>query len=333
MQKFYTFYQVCLWVFLIQGIGLPLLVIATFTIYFRQEKRLKTLQRMVDALAGRSKESSESAPQKRNRRHRASESPLEALPKLQPLNCAQCGAGVILEETRSRCPNCQTTAPLPDDYAMAASLRTRVRKLVRRAVRQWRWAKLLSSRFLARVFFFCIFAEPLVLLLTVIIGSVEFRDSWMDRFVERLGGHGQSAFNVVMFAGFIGVFVGMFTFIYLSGWGAGLRNKLPVAPVLENEPRDRETANCQACGGCIEYDKRAFVTICGYCHVENYRVQFAHWARARGEAAKADATFTLFAALEIINDLFGTFWLIGGIFYVAFLLLILCYGIKYWLSN
>jgi len=334
VQKFYAFYQICLGIFLIQGVGLPLFVIASFTIYFRQEKRLKTLQRMVDALAGKPKGSPDSAPGKsKERRRRSSHSLLDSLPKLAPLKCRQCGAGVILEETRSRCPHCQTTTPLPDDYAIAASLRTRVRKLVRRAVRQWRWAKFLSSRALARVFFLCIFAEPLVILLTVIIGSAEFRETWLDQLAKRWGSNGQTLANVVVFAGFVGVFVGMFTFIYLAGWGAGFRNKLPVAPVLEKERHDHEIANCQSCGGCIEYDTGEFVTICGYFHIENYRVEFAHWARVKGEAAKVDATFTLFKALEIINDLFGTFWLIGGIFYFAFLLLTLVYGIKYWFSN
>lgn len=78
---------------------------------------------------------------------------LKGLPKLKPLNCRNCGTGVLLKETETLCPNCETRGELPEDYAAAVSLRTEVKKLFKSAIRHWRVANILTFPLVSWIFF------------------------------------------------------------------------------------------------------------------------------------------------------------------------------------
>jgi len=250
---------------------------------------------------------------------------LKGLPKLRPLNCINCGAGVLLQKTGTFCPHCHARADLPADYATAVSLRSKVKSLVKSAIRHWRVAKLLTNPVVRWIFFLLIFAEPLVLFPTVLIGSNVFPDTWVDEAFVALG---ETTSFLIMLAAFFGFIIWMIVFIFLTSLSKSLRRELPVVPVFESKIRGNETASCQACGGGIEYDAGAFACICSYCNVENYRVQFVRRERAKVEKQTTGTKSVLFGAMEILEEFVGTFAVVSIILGTASMLLTVFYAIK-----
>ena len=113
----------------------------------------------------------------------------------------------------------------------------------------------------------------------------------------------------------------MVVFLMLFIMAKSLRAQLPALPVITKEVHRRETAQCQACGGGIEYDAGDFACVCPYCHVENFRVQFVRNERAREEKQTTQVKSVLFHAMQIIDDYVMTFVMFSGIFGVAFIIL------------
>jgi hypothetical protein len=107
-----------------------------------------------------------------------------------------------------------------------------------------------------------------------------------------------------------------------------LRKSLPVVPVFEGKLRGGETANCEACGGAIEYDRGDFACICSYCNVENFRVRFARRERAQAEKQKTQTKSVLFGAMEILDDFVGTFFFVSLILVGGSILLGVIYAAK-----
>jgi hypothetical protein len=100
--------QICLAIFLLQGILSPLLLIVLGFVWSRQNKKLERLRKQLEpALAKNAKPDTDV------------NKILDRLPKLKPLNCSNCGAGVLLQNDGTLCPNCQKRDPLPADYAIA----------------------------------------------------------------------------------------------------------------------------------------------------------------------------------------------------------------------
>jgi hypothetical protein len=130
---FRYFYQICLVIFLGQGIVLPLLIILAGALWAKQNRRLEALQKELAHARQQEKQTS-----KRIDRI------LAQLPKLQPLNCAACGAGLLLRESETRCPNCEARGPLPADYAATISLKQQLKGLARTASRYWHAANSLT---------------------------------------------------------------------------------------------------------------------------------------------------------------------------------------------
>jgi hypothetical protein len=311
---FYYFYQICIAVFLVQGVSIPFLVAFSGWLWRRQSRRLEGLKGELKVPPSRGLKPGE-----------IPELILKSLPKLKPLSCVNCGGSVLLREPETFCPYCETRGPLPEDYAEANALRSEVRKLYASAVRYWRAANALTFRPARMLFVLMIFAEPFVLFPVVLIGSNTFKDTWADRALESLG---ETASFFVMLAAFLGFVVWMVVFIYLAAVSKSLRGNLPVVPVFEKGVGGVETASCQTCGGAIEYDAGAFACVCDYCNVENFRVRFTRRERARSEQLKTRTKSALFGAMEIIEEFEGTFFFVLSLLTLASVLLVIVYLIK-----
>lgn len=311
---FAYFYHACIVIFLLQGISTPFLLASSGLQWWKQSQRLESLKKELE-LSRREK----------IRPDKIFELVLSKLPKLRPLNCTNCGAGVLLQETGTFCPHCHSRGDLPEDYAAAISLKSQVKSLLKSAVRHWRVANILTYPLVGWIFFLLIFIEPLVLFPTVVIGSNVFPDTWIDSAFKALG---EMTSFLIMLSAFFGFIIWMIVFIFLTTLSRNLRKKLPAVPVFEGEIRGSETASCQACGGSIEYDAGDFVCICSYCNVENFRVRFVRRERAQAEKQKTQTKSVLFGALEILEDFVGTFFVVSAILVGASILLTLFYAIK-----
>lgn len=311
---FIYIYQICIAVFLLQGVSLPLLLIFSGALWRRQSNRLERLRKELET--SQAKGSGTGA---------TPDSILESLPKLKPLNCERCGGSVLLGESATLCPYCGTRGGLPEDYAAAVGLKAEVKGLLKSAIRRWRVARVLTLRPSSWLFFLLIFAEPFVLFPVVLIGSNIFNDTWADRAFERLG---ETGGFLVMLPAFLGFVVWMIVFIFLASLSKGLRSKVPVVPVFEKQVHATETASCQACGGAVEYDASDFACICAYCNVENFRVQFARRERGKALKQRTQTNSVLFAAMEIIDEFVGTFFFVLLFLSVASSLLVIFYAVK-----
>jgi Zn finger protein HypA/HybF involved in hydrogenase expression len=311
---FTYFYQVCIVIFLLQGISSPFLLIVSGVLWWKQSQKLENLKRELG-----------STREKKIKSVELSELILDGLPKLRPLNCGRCGGNVLLKKAETFCPYCQARGDLPEDYAAAVSLKLQVKSLLKSAVRHWRAANVLTYPPVSWAFFLLIFIEPLVLFPTVVIGSHVFPDTWIDKTFEALG---ETTTFLLMLSSFFGFIIWMIVFIFLTSLSKSLRVKLPLVPVFEGEIGGRETASCQACGGGIEYDAGDFVCLCNYCNVENFRVRFVRRERAQAEKQKTHTKSMLFGAMEILEDFVGTFFFVLVILVGASMLLTTFYAIK-----
>lgn len=311
---FYYFYLVCVTVFLAQGVSIPLLLALSGWLLQRQNRRLESLRAELEV-----------SPSKGVSPRDIPELILKGLPVLKPLKCANCGGNVLLRESETVCPYCETRAGALEDYAAAGPLKAEVKKIYASAVRHWRVANLLTFRPTRWLFLSMIFAEPLVIFPAVLIGSSLFRDTWADRALESLG---ETASFFVGIAAFLGFIVWMIVFICLAALAKSLRSKLPAVPVFEERVRSFETASCQSCGGAIEYDAGAFACACPYCNVENFRVRFARRERAISEQQKTQTSSALFGAMEVIEEFVATFFFVMLILASACVLLVVVRAIK-----
>lgn len=300
-------YEIALAVFLAQGILIPLLLVAAGIAWFGQMARLAALEKVL----GRD----------RDQRDRTRESLLKALPKLQPLNCAACGAAVALDPAAATCTACRAPAPLPADYAATFSVRRQLARLTGAAIRNWWIARILVST-PARLFFrLMIFAEPAIFTI-VLIGAATYSDTFFDRAFEAMGEGLGFAIMLMCFGGFI---LWMIAFLFLASLSKELRSKLTAFParVRAGEAGATEYATCQSCGGGVHFGARAFACLCNYCGVENYRAEHTRRERAEAEDSRLSARATLFGATEIIEGFTGTFFVVMTILSVGFGLLVL----------
>jgi Zn finger protein HypA/HybF involved in hydrogenase expression len=315
-------YEILSAIFIFQGVALPFLILFAAISSFRQYDRLEGLKKEVEARR-----------EKKGKPDGNSQAVLRALRKLKPLNCHKCGAGVLLQTDGILCPNCQTRDALPPDYGEVVALKPRIKRLAKSAMAHWRAAKALIHPVTRWTFFFLIFAEPGVILPALLVGGEVFRyqKTWMDRTLgsmnEMLGGSSDTMSGPLLWLvgapAFCGIFIWMIVFIFLSSLSKDLNRKLPAAPSLAKSAHGPQTGNCQACGGGLEYDAGDFASICSYCHVENLRVQFVRRERQKGERTEKETKSALFAAMTIIDDFVGTFWVVSVILGIGFVLLLL----------
>jgi len=299
-------YEFCMAVFLLQGALLLLMLVLSGVAWFRQMARLAAIGQAL----GRD----------RKRHARTLASMIAALPRLQPLNCAACGAAVALDAASTVCINCRTVSAPPPDYAATVSLRRGLERLSRLALRHWYVARILTAAPVRIFFVLMIFAEPLLFMVCV-IGAVEFHDTWLDRAFESTG---ETWAFVIMLLAFGGFILWIVIFVILANLSKDLRRKLPVFPVfVRSGDGSTEFANCQSCGGGIHYGTRAFAALCGYCGVENFRARHSRNERAGAEAQRVSTRASLFGAMEIIEGFTGVFFMTMAILAGGFLLLAL----------
>jgi hypothetical protein len=143
---FAYFYQVCIVIFLLQGISTPFLVMISGILWWKQSQRLESLKKELEL-----------SRRKMIKSDKIFDSILSGLPVIQPLNCLNCGAGVLLQETGTFCPHCRTRGDLPEDYAATVSLKSHVNSLLKSAVRHWRVVNVLTYPLAGWTFFLLIF--------------------------------------------------------------------------------------------------------------------------------------------------------------------------------
>ena len=303
---FRLIYEAGLALFLLQGVSIPILLLVAGIAWFRQMSRLSVVQK---ALA-----------RDRKRHGRTLESLLDRVPKLRPLNCANCGSPVALGPSSSTCTGCRSVSELPEDFRATIALRRTLSRLSTAAIRHWRVARLMTARPVRWLFVLMIFGEPLLLVL-VLVGSNTYRDTYFDRAFESIGEDWALALMILAFAGFI---LWMIVFILLAGVSKGLRKgTAPLPDLRRNEIREPEFSTCQSCGGGIRFGPGSFACLCGYCAVANFRAEHARRERARSEEQKVLTRGSLFAAMEIIEDFTGTFFVTTAILSLGFAILIL----------
>ncbi|HEX7177394.1 MAG TPA: hypothetical protein VF240_19205 [Pyrinomonadaceae bacterium] len=308
-------YQSYVAISLLQGISLPFLIIIFRALSVRHRQKRASLKKELEVIRGRKTKTTE-----------ISRLVQDDLPKLQPLKCRACGAGVLLKETETFCPHCETRSNLPEDYAAAVSLRREVKKLLKSAVRHWRAANILTRPLLTGLFVSLGVAGPLLaLFLPVIIQTAggTLPNTVADSLMASLG---TPLDGIVYLFWISGIIIWTLMFLCLAVTGSDLRKKLPVVPVLEEKIRGGETADCHTCGGAIEYEKDDFASICSYCNVGNFRVRFTRLKRAEIEDRKTQTSFALFGAMEIIEN-YVTLIYAGALIFFGFPALLFILGV------
>lgn len=213
----------------------------------------------------------------------------DELPHLAPLKCERCGAGVPLHAEEMQCPRCDNRIPVPEDYAATVQLREKAGRQVARAVEAWRRANLFTIWPIRWTLWLL---APVVLVIAL-IGS--------------FNNIGNSLFAINTFEAFLALFAllgGLSFFIALWAYAFylnGTRKRLPVMPAVSHVG-EAELANCQLCGGGIEYKAGDLVTLCGYCGGETYRVQLTRRARQQAAQEKEEARLSLYDAMVEISE-------------------------------
>lgn len=214
----------------------------------------------------------------------------DELPHLAPLKCEQCGAGVPLRSDEMRCPRCDTSIPVPEDYSATIRLRAKTAARMERAVAAWRRANLFTIWPIRWTLWLL---APLLLAATA-LGTF-----------SKLG---DSLFAIKTSTAFLGLFAvlgGLSLALALWAYAsylAGTRKRLPLIPVVGQKVGEAEVTNCHLCGGGISYAAGDLVAICGYCGGETYRVRLARRAHAVAAEEKEKAALSLYDAMAEIVE-------------------------------
>ena len=297
-------------IFLFQGLSLPFIVLFAYLTFARQWKQSELIEKR-----GRASQV------------RAAFAPSAAgLPEFRPLNCPHCGSGLLLDSSGTLCPNCKQRGDLPKDYQRTAVLKSRVERLLASALRCWRLARLLTSRPVTWLLCALLLFVPLVMFPIVLVGSDKYHDTILDRWLAPY--RHTPLPDLVAMISLVGGSAWWLGIAILASLGNEMRKKLPVFPVQTKELRDTATANCQSCGGAIQYQRGSFAAICGYCHVENYRARFARTENQRAEQQETQTQFLLFDALTIVNNYLFKIWILGAMILVVVALVGLSIGIN-----
>ncbi len=302
---FRQIYEIALALFLLQGVLIPVLLLASGLAWFRQMARLSVVEKAL--------------VRDRKKHGKTLESMLGSIRRLQPLNCVSCGSAVALEARSARCVSCRAVCELPEDYRVTSALRRTLARLSAAAARHWRIARVLTST-PARWFFRLMIPGEPALFVVVLIGAATYRDTYIDRAFEYVGESWAFALMLMAFGGFI---LWMIVFIFLAGLAKDLRRGLTAFPdVRRAELGAPEYATCSACGGGITIAAGSFAGLCGYCAVANFRADYARRERALSEEQQVLTRESLFGAMKIIEDFVGTFFVTMAILSLGFAILI-----------
>jgi Zn finger protein HypA/HybF involved in hydrogenase expression len=218
------------------------------------------------------------------------------LPRLKPLNCVSCGAGLALQIGEMICESCGIKNDVPADYEKIFSLRKDVLRRLTKAESYWRWSHFLTSA-LVRILIAAV-AIWLIISFVLLLAwetSVEFQayQNWFKSGVFA---------ETVLFTGIFSNFIWVFALLFLA---ASLQKKVrKILPeIVEKEIKDEtNAANCPQCGGAIIYENQSLSTVCGYCGIENFRVKFAWKVKNLTNEKRKTATFSLIEAMQNFED-------------------------------
>lgn len=224
------------------------------------------------------------------------------LPKLKPINCQNCGAGIPLQENEMICPNCGTKSKAPENYFDVAHAREAINSKIRDAATYLKSADWLSSHWV-RV------AIGLSVIWLIFSLTMFFVFSYQKDFepYQTLLNTNSTVKRLKTF----GLFAWLFWIISLSlgflSWSPRVRKTLPTIEFNENLGTS-ETANCLQCGGTISYQSNDLATVCGYCGVETYRAKLAWKLKNLTNSAHEKANFSLIEAKKYVEDAILEIW-------------------------
>ncbi|HEX8250614.1 MAG TPA: hypothetical protein VF599_20745 [Pyrinomonadaceae bacterium] len=221
------------------------------------------------------------------------------LPRLAPINCRHCGAGVPLRANEMTCPNCGAKTSAPENYFDVACARGEINEKIRAAAVYLERARFISSNWiryataLLAAWLAFSFAAALVLINK---GNFKPYQTYLSanallKAFSALGSFSNWFWVISLFFGFV-------------VWSPRLKKALPQIELNENVGK-AEIADCPQCGGAIRYQPDDLAAVCGYCGVETYRTRLAWKLRNLTNDADRKATFSLVEARAAVEDAVG----------------------------
>jgi predicted RNA-binding Zn-ribbon protein involved in translation (DUF1610 family) len=248
------------------------------------------------------------------------------LPKLKPINCQSCGAGVPLREGEMICPSCGTKTKAPESYFDVAKKRDEINAKIRHAAAYLKRAKILGSNWVrSAIGLSAIWLAVALVGIFVLTSKGNFEPYQSYIF-------GNSGFRIF---GAIGSFTTLFWVVSLICgfliWSPKVKKNLPKIDLPQNIG-EAENANCANCGGAISYQRNDLATVCGYCGVETYRAKLAWKVRNLTNEAHKKAAFSLIEAKNSVESAIDE--IIGTPKVFAFLLILVAmFGGVFWLIS
>lgn len=218
------------------------------------------------------------------------------LPKLTPINCRNCGAGVPLQIGEMICPNCGTKTNAPENYFDVAQKRDEINDKIRNALKYLKRAKVLSSgwtQFAILLLAVWLTVSMITIFVLVNKGNFDPYQSLFSKFVFT-----SFLTKAASFTNLFWIFSLLFAFLI---WSPRIRKTLPSVE-LNDKIGESETANCSQCGGAIFYQPNDLASVCGYCGVETYRAKLAWKLRNLTNNLGESANFSLLEAKRSVAN-------------------------------
>lgn len=214
----------------------------------------------------------------------------ENVPKLAPLECESCGAGLPLQSGQTTCPGCGTPFTLPPDYVAVQNLRARSAETLKKAEQNWRRVQFVSSP-VWRVLLILIGAGWLFLTVCGHIGFIGrtlygYEAGWTFFYVSEKP-------NGLVMLSLLGALLVAAACWYYAAYLGRARKILPKLPRIGRSAGAAETANCTECGGAVHFAAGALSAGCGYCGTELFRPSVAREVRFIASREQQQATTTL----------------------------------------
>lgn len=204
----------------------------------------------------------------------------DALPRLAPLKCGQCGAPVPVARTLPLCPSCGTSVPIPDDYRETLALRAKNAEDFRRASRAWKWTYRLSSPVIATV----LGLAGLATIAALCIGL-----------------SANPPIPHVVRAILAGLVIALALLLWAFAVGEA-RKTLAQLPRPSGLPAGAGIVDCSSCGAPVSFAAGDLVATCGYCGSDLFRARLARGARIAATEDEARISRSLYDVVEQLRD-------------------------------
>lgn len=242
------------------------------------------------------------------------------MPKLKPINCQNCGAGVPLSENEMICPNCGTKSQTPENYFDFAHAREAINGKIRVAATYLNRADWLASNRVRLAIGLLVLWLSFSLVMFFVLsynGNFEPYQSWFkaNAIVKMISKLAVVTYLFWIFSLLLG---------FLS-WSPRLRKTLPTIEFNENLGTN-ENANCSQCGGAISYQFNDLATVCGYCGVETYRAKLAWKLKNLTNSAHEKANFSLIETKKYVEDAIEEIWGTPKVLMFLLMLVVIIFG-------